>query len=79
MVWLSRVALAAMLLSVTSAAFALPKYAQKEKKDCAFCHTNPKGGGKRTGAGEWYKAHNHTLAGFKDPAAKPKPGAPKKK
>ena len=76
MIGLSRFALVAAVLGMTSTAFALPKYAQKEKKACAFCHVSPQGAGKRTTAGEWYKAHNHTLAGFKEPAAKPKPGAP---
>ena len=72
MIGLTRIALVAVVLAMTSAAFALPKYAQKEKKPCAFCHVNPKGAGKRTPGGEWYKAHNHSLVGFKDPAAKPK-------
>ena len=55
---------------------ALPKYAQKEKKPCAFCHVNPKGGGKKTAAGEYYKAHDHTLVGYKEggaPSPSPKP------
>lgn len=72
MVHLSRIAGAVALLGVASAAFALPKYAQKEKKPCGYCHTKTQGGGKRTAAGEWYKAHNHSMAGFKDPSAKPK-------
>jgi mono/diheme cytochrome c family protein len=76
MIILSRIALVALVLSTASHAFALPAYAKKENKNCAFCHTNSKGGGKRTGAGEWYKSHAHSLKGFKDPATKP---VPKKK
>ncbi|MCX6367612.1 MAG: hypothetical protein NTX57_13010 [Armatimonadetes bacterium] len=72
---LSRFALLALVMSTASHAFALPAYAKKESKNCAFCHTNPKGAGKRTAAGEWYKTHAHSLKGFKEPA---KP-APKKK
>ena len=76
MVWFSRVALVAAVLGITSAAFATPIFAKKEKKKCAFCHVNPAGGGKRNAAGEWYQSHNHSLVGFKAPATKP---APKKK
>jgi mono/diheme cytochrome c family protein len=72
---LCRLALVACILGMASHAYALPAYAKKENKNCAFCHTNPKGGGKRTAAGEWYKAHKHSLVGFKEPG---KP-APKKK
>lgn len=56
------------------AASAFPKYSQKEKKPCSFCHVNPKGGGKRTEAGIYYKTHNLSLVGYKPSApAKPKP------
>lgn len=79
MIGLSRFILMVVLVGTTSTAFALPKYAQKEKKACGFCHVNSAGAGKRTPAGDWYKTHNHSLVGFKDPAAKPKPGTPKKK
>ena len=72
---LCRLALIAFVIGTASSAHALPAYAKKENKNCAFCHANPKGGGKRIAAGEWYKAHNHSLVGFKAPA---KP-APKKK
>ncbi|WP_309685970.1 hypothetical protein [Armatimonas sp.] len=72
---LCRIALVAFVLSVAGNAYALPAYAKKENKNCAFCHVNPKGGGKRVAAGEWYKTHNRSLKGFKAPA---KP-APKKK
>ena len=54
-----------------SSAFALPKYATKEKKPCSYCHVSKSGGGKRTPAGDWYKSHNHTFVGWKDGGAKP--------
>ena len=73
MVTLSRIALVALVLNMASSAFATPVFAKKENKNCAFCHTNSSGGGKRTAAGEWYKSHSHTFAGFKDPS---KPAAP---
>lgn len=71
-----RLAVALAALAVTTSAFALPKYATKEKKPCAFCHVNKSGGGKRTPGGEWYKDHNHSLVGFKDGPAKPAKPAP---
>ena len=87
MIILSRIALVALVLSTASHAFATPVFAKKEGKPCGYCHNNPKGAGPRTTAGEWYKSHSHTFAGFKagakpaapagkKPAAKP---APKKK
>lgn len=75
MMILGRIALVALVLSTASQAFALPAYAKKEKKDCKFCHVNASGGGKRNAAGEWYKTHNHSLKGFKEPGK----AAPKKK
>lgn len=68
---IGRFILAALTLTLASGAFALPKYAQKEKKECKFCHTNPRGGGARTAAGEWYKK-KHTLVGYKEAPANPK-------
>jgi hypothetical protein len=60
------------------AAHALPKYAAKEKKPCAYCHVRPNGGGPRNAAGIWYGAHGHSFAGYKPgagPKPSPKPGA----
>lgn len=74
-----RLAVALAALTVSSSAFALPKYATKEKKPCAYCHVAKAGGGKRTPGGDWYKAHNHSLVGFKDAPAKPGKPAPGKK
>ncbi len=63
---------------------ATPVYAKKEKKECGFCHVNPRGAGKRTDAGNYYKAHAHSLIGFgasakptSKKAATPKPGSKK--
>jgi hypothetical protein len=41
------------------AAEAKPEYAAKEKKDCLFCHTNPKGGGPRNSVGAEYEKNGH--------------------
>ena len=60
--------LALSLLSRPAQAF--PKFAQKEKKPCSYCHVNPRGGGKRTEAGIWYGAHHNSFAGYKPKAAK---------
>lgn len=60
-----------------NAAQAFPAFSTKEKKPCSYCHVNPKGAGKRNAAGEWYKKHGLSFAGYvpaKAPA-KPKPAA----
>jgi hypothetical protein len=45
-----------------------PEYAKKEGKGCTFCH--PAGKMKElTTAGQYYKDHNHSLDGYKAPAA----------
>jgi hypothetical protein len=41
---------------------ARPEFARKEGKDCAFCHTNPRGGGPRTPKGEEYEKNGHKFA-----------------
>lgn len=51
---------------------ALPKFAQKENKPCAYCHVNPKGSGKRTAAGQWYKAHGLSFRGYAPARPAPK-------
>ena len=63
----------ALLLPLLSpvAAGALPKYAQKERKPCAFCHANPRGGGARNAAGAWYEEHGLSLAGYPPTPARP--------
>ena len=43
---------------------AFPAYSKKEGKNCAFCHVNVSGGGKRNATGKWYKAHGLSLAGY---------------
>jgi hypothetical protein len=53
---------------------AKPEYARKEKKDCAFCHTNPKGGGARNAKGDEYARNGHkfpaaTATGFGEDGA----------
>ncbi len=44
------------------------EYAKKEGRACTFCH--PAGKFKElTDAGQYYKDHNHSLEGYKAPAA----------
>jgi hypothetical protein len=52
---------------------AFPAYAKKENKPCSFCHVRAAGGGKRTPAGDYYKAHSLSLVGFGGSAAPAKP------
>lgn len=57
------------LMLCTSATYGKPEYAKKEGQKCQFCHT--KMGSKEvmekslTEAGQYYKAHNHSLDGYK--------------
>jgi hypothetical protein len=45
------------------------EYAKKEGKACSYCH--PPGKFKElTAAGQYYKDHNHSLDGYKEPASK---------
>ena len=84
----SRPALAgALLLGLWPAgAQALPRFAQKENKPCAFCHVKPSGGGKRNAAGHWYEEHGFSFRGYVPPqklkpashAAKSAAGKPNK-
>jgi hypothetical protein len=71
----SAVAAALMLVAGSRSANAFPAFSQKEKKPCSYCHVKQTGGGPRTAAGNWYKTHGLSLAGFKPvggaPAAKP--------
>lgn len=57
-------AIACCLLALAVASQAKPEYARKEKKACAYCHTNPNGGGVRNPRGVFYGMHNHTFEGF---------------
>ena len=50
---------AAALVVAPRSAEALPAYAQKEGKACAFCHKNPAGGGERNAKGKQYEANGH--------------------
>jgi hypothetical protein len=45
------------------------EYSKKEGKACTYCH--PAGKFKElTPAGQYYKDHNHSLEGYKEPASK---------
>ncbi|HML08914.1 MAG TPA: hypothetical protein VK430_12415 [Xanthobacteraceae bacterium] len=55
-------AFAATILVVTPReASATPAYAQQTGKPCGFCHVNPSGGGKLTGAGQKFQAAGHKM------------------
>ena len=47
-------------------AMAKPEYAKKEGKSCTFCHVKM-GSKELNDAGKYYKAHNHSLGGYKAP------------
>lgn len=47
------------LIGAPRSAEALPAYAQKEGKACAYCHKNPAGGGERNARGQQYEANGH--------------------
>ena len=48
-------------------ATAKPEYAKKEGKPCTFCHVKM-GSKELNDAGKYYKAHDHSLEGYKAPA-----------
>jgi len=43
-------------------ATALPTYAEKEHKDCGYCHMNPNGGNRLSANGRRYEANGHTFS-----------------
>ncbi len=51
--------IATSVLGPVPAAEARPEYAKKEKKDCSFCHVDPKGGGPRNATGQDYERNGH--------------------
>jgi len=55
---------AVMLVSAAAPSAARPEYAEKEKRDCAYCHINPAGGGERNTRGQYYASHDHSLKGL---------------
>ena len=71
-------ALASPCLFTARAAWALPKFAQKEDRPCSYCHVNPSGGGKRNAAGAWYEAHGFSFKGYAPPRAAPAKPVPNK-
>src|SRR5687768_13245366 len=66
---LSLFAITAVLM-FTNTAQARPMYAEKEKKVCAYCHVDPKGGGPRNPRGAFYESHGLSFAGFQDSVKK---------
>jgi glutathione peroxidase len=55
-------ALLALALFAGARATAFPAFAQKEKKNCVYCHVKP--GGDRNFRGLYYKAHENSFADF---------------
>jgi hypothetical protein len=55
---------AGIALSWTAASDAKPAYAEKEKKECGFCHVNPAGGGERNVRGQYYAKNKYSLVGL---------------
>lgn len=58
--------LSGVLLSVATAK---PEYAKKEGKPCTFCHVKM-GSKELNDAGKYYKEHDHSLKGYKEPENK---------
>jgi hypothetical protein len=50
-----------LTISAPKSASALPAYAASTGKACGACHTNPAGGGPRTGLGDAFAANGHKL------------------
>ena len=59
---------AAGMLLCSTASYAKPEYAKKEKKACTFCHVKM-GSKELNGGGKYYKEHNHSLEGYTAPAS----------
>jgi hypothetical protein len=53
-----------LILFFVVSASARPEYADRERKDCVYCHLDPRGGGERNERGLYYAAHGHSLAGW---------------
>ena len=58
---LAAAVLLAGLVVAPRSATALPAYAAKEGKPCAYCHANPAGGGERNARGKQYEANGHSF------------------
>jgi len=55
--------------ALLSVATAKPEYAKKEGKPCTFCHVKM-GSKELNDAGKYYKEHDHSLKGYKEPEKK---------
>ncbi len=62
------IAFAGLVIS-TTATYGKPEYAKKEKKSCTFCHAKVEAKDAMeknlNDAGKYYKAHDHSLDGYK--------------
>jgi len=58
--------LSGMLMSLATGK---PEYAKKEGKNCVYCHVKM-GSKELNDAGKYYKEHNHSLEGYKEPEKK---------
>ena len=61
---LPALALMAGLLMNSTTSFGKPEFAKKEAKSCTFCHVKM-GSKDLNEAGTYYKAHDHSLEGYK--------------
>jgi hypothetical protein len=55
--------------ALLSVATAKPEYAKKEGKTCTYCHVKM-GSKELNDAGKYYKEHDHSLKGYKEPEKK---------
>lgn len=55
--------------ALLSVATAKPEYAKKEGKTCTYCHVKM-GSKELNDAGKYYKEHDHSLNGYKEPEKK---------
>jgi len=62
-------AVAVLSGALLSIATAKPEYAKKEGKACTYCHVKM-GQKELTDAGKYYKEHDHSLKGYKEPEKK---------
>ncbi len=63
------IAISIILGCLATWATAKPEYAKKEGKSCTFCHVKT-GSKELNDAGKYYKAHDHSLKGYKAPESK---------
>jgi|GEM_PF-6310299 len=53
-----------LIIALIVCASARPEYAERERKDCVYCHLDPQGGGARNERGLYYAVHSLSMAGW---------------